>query len=76
MNFHFRERNTIDLQVEICYNSAVEVVFIAQLKGCLKEIKGCGLRYGVHMADMLGNALGVDMTIQTFLIWIAIFVKK
>ena len=40
-------RNTIDLQVEICYNSAVEVVFIAQLKGCLKEIKGCGLRYKV-----------------------------
>lgn len=40
-------RNAIDLQVEICYNSAVEVVFIAQLKGCLKEIKGCGLRYKV-----------------------------
>ena len=41
-------RNTIDLQVEICYTSAVEVVFIAQLKGCLKEIKGCGLRYKVR----------------------------
>lgn len=29
----------------MCYNLYVEVVFIAQLKGCLKEIKGCRLRY-------------------------------